>query len=78
MLSDCGLTMADITYVSDESGDWAAVFVDGEVYYQGHSIPAHIWCYLLEAHELTSDLGDDGQFPEKLVDAQKWIVSGSN
>jgi hypothetical protein len=37
-----------IDYVSDSGGDWAAVYVDGAVYAQDHSIDEHKWLELLE------------------------------
>lgn len=37
-----------IDYVSDTGGDWTAVYVNGEVYAQDHSIDDHKWLALIE------------------------------
>lgn len=36
-----------IEHISNESGDWVVLKVDGEEYYSGHSIPDFIWMTLL-------------------------------
>ena len=36
-----------VDYVSDNSGDWTAIYVNFQIKYQGHSIPDFIWIELL-------------------------------
>ena len=31
-----------------ENGDWVEVHVNGILYYQGHSVPDHVFCNLLQ------------------------------
>ena len=37
-----------IDYVSGADGDWEAVYVNGKVYAQNHSIDVHHWLSLIE------------------------------
>lgn len=36
-----------IEYFEWTTGDWAALVVDGELFHEGHSVPAHVWLDLL-------------------------------
>ena len=40
--------MNTVETVTNESGDWVVLIVDGEVYYEGHSIPTDEWLMLLK------------------------------
>ena len=51
-----------INLVTNESGDWEVLLLNGEIYYEGHNIPTFIWLNLV--HELghvvsTKDLTDE-------------------
>ena len=51
-----------IKLVTNESGDWEVLFLNGEIYHEGHNTPTCIWLNLV--HELghdvsTKDLTDE-------------------
>lgn len=51
-----------ICLVTNESGDWEVLFLNGEIYYEGHNIPTFIWLNLVRelGHEVsTKDLTDE-------------------
>lgn len=66
----------DIAVIGVESGDWYALFINGSVAYQGHSIPQHVILEKLfenqpfqyEAKEVSDDWIEEqgGQFPDKI------------
>lgn len=37
-----------IEYITCESGDWVVIKEMGVVFYEGHSVPDHVWLGLLE------------------------------
>lgn len=63
----------DIAIIGVESGDWYALFINGSVAYQGHSIPQHVILEKLFENQPfqyeTKEVSDDwieeqgGQFP---------------
>lgn len=51
-----------IKLVTNESGDWEVLFLNGEIYCEGHSIPTCTWLNLFRelGHEVsTKDLTDE-------------------
>lgn len=40
--------MNTVEVVTNESGDWIVLTIDGEVYHEGHSIPTDKWLMLLK------------------------------
>lgn len=38
----------NVKLITNKSGDWEILSVDGVVFYKGHSIPNHIWLDLLK------------------------------
>lgn len=51
-----------INLVTNESGDWEVLLLNGEIYYEGHNIPTYTWLNLFR--ELgyvvsTKDLTDE-------------------
>lgn len=40
--------MKTVEYITCPGGDWEVLQVDGELYYEGHTIPAETWLKLLE------------------------------
>ena len=36
-----------ICSITNESGDWEVLLLNGEIYYEGHSIPTFIWLNLI-------------------------------
>jgi len=35
--------MKDVKYIMNCEGDWCGVYVDGELYYEGHEVPIYVW-----------------------------------
>lgn len=51
-----------VKLITNESGDWVVLKVNGKVYEEGHSIPAHIWLQLIEKmgnQILTEEISDE-------------------
>lgn len=51
-----------IEYITNESGDWCVLKLNGEVFDEGHSISGHSWVELLRELNFTVDeieLSDD-------------------
>ena len=44
-----------IEYITNESGNWCVLKLNGEVFDEGHSISAHSWIELLRALTFTVD-----------------------
>lgn len=44
-----------IRLISNESGDWEVLLLNGEVYEEGHDIPTHTWMNLIHGlgHEVS-------------------------
>lgn len=42
------MAKVDILLKKWDTGDWEQLVVDGNVYYEGHSIPNFIWTQLIE------------------------------
>ena len=40
----------NIEVIQCESGDWIVLKVNGEIEYEGHSIPVFVWLNLLNEH----------------------------
>lgn len=66
--------MSKLTYVTNEYGGWAGIFVDDILEDEGHEIPTHIWLYYLESGRITSVntaevsgewMEDVGSFPKQ-------------
>jgi hypothetical protein len=65
-----------IDYVTDLGGDWAGIYTDGDLFYDGHSIPDDTWMKLLrlaaylpvEIREWVSDLEMGGRYPDDFLD----------
>lgn len=58
-----------IGLVTNESGDWEVLLLNGEVYYEGHNIPAFIWLnlvnelgYVVNTRELTDEEMECGMY----------------
>lgn len=51
--------MSRLTYVTNTEGDWEAIYIDGKLNYEGHSIPAYVW------FNLTGICSDRNQFEVK-------------
>ena len=45
-----------IDVVSNENGDWEELFVDGQLVYEGHQIPTHVFLEFL--NELGADISE--------------------
>lgn len=59
----------DIEVITNESGDWVVLKVDGKPYYEGHDIPTEIWLDLLEkkgcnsmSKEITDEEMESGNY----------------
>lgn len=37
----------NVKVITNEEGDWCILEVDGEIVYEGHSIPNHVWLDLI-------------------------------
>lgn len=51
-----------IRLISNESGDWEVLLLNGEVYEEGHDIPTHTWMNLIHdlGHEVSiEDVTDE-------------------
>lgn len=46
-----------IRLITNESGDWEVLLLNGEVYEEGHSIPNHAWINLIHdlGHEVSME-----------------------
>lgn len=58
-----------IGLVTNESGDWEVLLLNGEIYYEGHDIPAFIWLnlitelgYVVNTRELTDEEMECGMY----------------
>lgn len=69
--------MSKLTYVSSSHGDWCAIYINKDLYTEGHSIPVHEWLEIitkevfLETAQLEVDgfwLEYSGSFPQRLCD----------
>lgn len=55
-----------------QADDWVALYVNGKIVHQGHSVPTHIWLTLMGAEAIWLDeikngqeiLEEDMSFPE--------------
>lgn len=74
--------MSKLTYISSSHGDWCGIYIDNNLYTEGHSIPVHDWLYLIgeygakindtEDCEVEGEYLDDcGCFPKFLADIPK-------
>lgn len=50
-----------IDVVDDISGDWTGIYVNNNIYYQGHSVPHYIWMELLE--KSGNEINDYNEWP---------------
>lgn len=50
--------------------DWVALYVNGKIVHQGHSIPDHIWTTLMGADQIWLDEVEDGM--EKLMEDMRF------
>lgn len=41
-----------IEYITCPQGDWVVLKIKGETYYEGHSIPDHVWLGILEDNKI--------------------------
>lgn len=64
-----------IDYVSTVDGDWVALYVNADLFYQGHSIPDAKWLQLLATTSWHSaEIREweakqvDGQFPDDFLE----------
>ena len=57
--------MAKIVYVDTEDGDWCGLYVDGELFEEGHEIPRQIWIQLLESLGHETETWDGTEYAEK-------------
>jgi len=53
---------AKIRLISNESGDWKVLLLNGKIYEEGHDIPSHTWVdlirdlgYEVDAEEVTDE-----------------------
>jgi len=68
--------MSTLTYVTNTDGDWEAIYIDGKLHHEGHSIPAYVWfavtgvCSDRSEFEVKSEWLEvsGGTFPNKLED----------
>jgi len=49
----------EVVIVSSEEGDWQGLYIDGELKYEGHSIPIFILLKELGIEENTREVGND-------------------
>ena len=68
-----------LTYVTNEYGEWCGVYIDNDLYTEGHSISTWDWLYLIEKYgaeindtqqrEVCGEwLEGCGNLPQKLAD----------
>ena len=57
-----------IRLITNESGDWEVLLLNGEVYEEGHSIPAYTWMSLIQdlGHEVSTEDVTDEEMEYKL------------
>lgn len=68
--------MSTLTYVTSTDGDWEAIYIDGKLNYEGHSIPAYVWfnltgmCSDRSEYEVMSEWLEDegGTFPNNFAE----------
>lgn len=75
--------MSTLTYVTNTDGDWEAIYIDGKLHHEGHSIPAYVWfavtgvCLDRNEFEIEAEWLEDqgGRFPNKFEDIaeQKFV-----
>lgn len=53
-----------IKLVTNESGDWEMLLLNGEIYYEGHNIPTYAWLNLFR--ELGYDVSTKDLTDEKM------------
>ena len=71
--------MRTLTYVTNTGGDWEAIYIDGKLHHEGHSIPAYVWfamtgvCSDRSEFEVNSEWLEDqgGKFPDNFEDIPK-------
>lgn len=71
--------MRTLTYVTNTDGDWEAIYIDGKLNYEGHSIPAYVWFNLTGIYsgrsefEVMSEWLEDegGTFPNNFEEIPK-------
>jgi hypothetical protein len=64
------------THTIAQADDWSGLYVDGELVYQGHSIPIHVVFEVLGASVQRVEVDLDwiharGDLPDKLADVER-------
>lgn len=60
--------MKQVAHISDVSGDWEGIYVDGKLIAEGHSLDARqtMEAIGVEFEHRETDLKDSGSLPDKL------------
>jgi len=61
---EVGASMRDVVFVMNQEGDWCAIYINGELYYEGHEIPTDVWVTLVGGRERYDDDGKAGPYLE--------------
>ena len=76
--------MSTLSYVSSSNGDWCGIYVDGQLYTEGHSITVWEWLQIIKTllidttkeHEVDGDwLEEGGSFPQSFSDIPSEYLS---
>lgn len=76
--------MSTLSYVSSSNGDWCGIYVDGQLYTEGHSITVWEWLDIVENQstfktqnlEVDGDwLEEGGSFPQSFSDIPSEYLS---
>jgi hypothetical protein len=71
-----------ITVVTNSLGDWTGVYLNNELYYEGHDIPSFIWVELVGGTSITDHYGSlfgdfldkfGGRYPKNLTEILELI-----
>lgn len=70
-----------------ECGDWYGIYINGELNYEGHDIPNHVWMTIIqmnryylsvEEFEVSDEYMERGSFPDKFEDIPKEFYNRLN
>ena len=76
--------MSSLIYISSSNGDWCGIYVDGQLYTEGHSIAVLEWLDIVENQstfktqnlEVEGDwLEEGGSFPQSFSDIPSEYLS---
>lgn len=76
--------MSSLIYISSSNGDWCGIYVDGQLYTEGHSIAVWEWLDIVENQstfktqnlEVEGDwLEEGGSFPQSFSDIPSEYLS---